>query len=193
MLRRWFLTALCLAATCGPAAADYDKGYLALGRGDMAAAVQELTASAEANDGQAQYLLGIIYTNGMAGAADPQRGLVWLRRAAESDNIDAQVELAQLYQNGQGTAKDMREALRWYRRAAELGHVGAQLAVADLYLFGGAGAADHAQAYLWYAVASDYWGELVEAAKTMAASHLTAEQMKGADEAAQQVLARLRN
>jgi uncharacterized protein len=190
--QRTALAALLVGALLGlgaaPARAGFEDGYAAMQRGDVSTAIPELTKAAEANDDRAQYLLGIIYLHGVGLSQDVEQGIRWLTVAAGQGDVEAQVELAQLYQTGTGVSQDFMQSAQWYEKAAEGGHVGAQLSLADLYIFGRGVPVDYVKAYKWYEVASAYWGDLVVGPKSLAAQHLTPEQINEATKAAHEFL-----
>jgi TPR repeat protein len=168
--------------------AGFEDGYAAMQAGNMSTAIAELTKAAEGNDDRAQYLLGTLYIHGVGLPQDVDQGIRWLKVAAGQGDVEAQVELAQLYQAGSGVPQDFEQSAKWYEAAAENGHLGAQLSLADLYVLGRGVPLDYVQAYKWYEVASAYWGDLVAGPKSLAAEHLTPEQIAEATNAARKLL-----
>jgi len=169
-------TVVLLALTAG-ARADFDTGLVKFEQGDFYGAQEELRPLADAGDPRAQYVMGVMALNGLAGEAQPNEGAAWLKLAAEQNYVEAQVELARLYKIGEGVEQDFSKMVHWYRRAAEQGHVGAQLFVADAYAYGQGVETDFVEAYMWYDVAIRYWGDLAVHARDVISDQMTAEQI----------------
>jgi TPR repeat protein len=166
-----------LALIAGPASADIDAGMTAFEQGDFEAAAAELRPIADRGDPRAQYILGVMYHNGLAVPLDAGKAAELFRRAALQGYVDAQVELARIYRDGDGVEQDFAEMAKWYALAAKQGNVGAQLYIADAYAYGHGVPRDLVRAYAWYDIASRYWGELTAPAKKLIADQLTADQM----------------
>ena len=177
MFKRLYALAVVSIVAVVPAAADFESGYAAFQRDRYAEAVRELKPAAEQGDPRAQYMLGVIFANGLSGEFDPTVAARWYRLAAEQDYVQAQMELARLYREGIGVRQDRGEMVKWYRRAAELGDVGAQLFVADTYAYGVGPERDLVRAYMWYEIARRYWGESAAVARDVIAEEMTAEQI----------------
>lgn len=182
-----FWTVGLLLAIASTARADFESGMVKFEQGDFSGSQEDLRPLADAGDPRAQYVMGVIALNGLAGEFRPGEGAKWLTLAAEQDYVEAQVELARLYRTGEGVEQDMTEMVRWYRRAAEQGHVGAQLLVADAYAYGQGVDADLVQAYMWYEVAIRYWGDLAVHARDVIADRMTREQIREAQRRAEEI------
>lgn len=86
---------------------------------EFATALRELQSGAARGDVQSEYLLGLVYANGLgidASEADARR---WLTAAAEKSNADAAYALAGLL--AQGSREDRESARLWLERAASGG------------------------------------------------------------------------
>ncbi len=92
------------------------------------AALRDLQGAAEHGDTQSQYLLGLVYANGIGTDASPELARRWLGMAADKSYVEAAFALSGLLI--QGTAEDRAEAQRWLTRAASLGHPVARKLVA---------------------------------------------------------------
>lgn len=176
-----------LLATASFARADFENGLVKFEQGDFFGAQEELRPLADGGDPRAQYIMGVMALNGLAGEPQPNEGAAWLLLAAEQNYVEAQVELARLYKTGEGVEQDLTQMVHWYRRAAERGHVGAQLFVADAFAYGQGVEADHVQAYMWYEVAIRYWGDLAVHARDVIAERMTPEQIAEAKRLAEQI------
>merc|ERR1712185_215740 len=90
-----------------------DRGYA----GKM---VHMLEEAADQGYAQAQYILGIMHSNGHGVAQDYSAAMKWYRMAADQENAQAQYNLGNMYSNGQGVAQDYSAAMKWYRMAADI-------------------------------------------------------------------------
>lgn len=176
-MRTLLLALACLLAVTSGARADFETGLVKFEQGDFYGAQEELRPLADAGDPRAQYVMGVMALNGLAGDAQPNEGAAWLLLAAEQGYVEAQVELARLYKTGEGVEQDLTKMVHWYRRAAEQGHVGAQLFVADAYAYGQGVEPDLVEAYKWYDVAIRYWGDLAIHARDVIAAQMTPDQI----------------
>ena len=82
-------------------------------------------ARAEGGDAQAQFSLGLKFSN--PGAAQNYfLAEKWYLKAADQSHSLAQFNLGIMYAQGQGVRRDEAKALVWIRKAADLGDAGAQ-------------------------------------------------------------------
>ncbi len=119
-----------------------------------AGAYEELLLRAAQGEAEAQYKLGIIYTNGQGVALDFAEAVKWFRKAAEQGHAGAQNDLGGMYYRGRGLPRDFSEALKWSRRATERGHAGAQVNLGTMYAKGEAVSQDLLEAYVWFTMAA---------------------------------------
>ena len=82
----------------------------------FATALRELQAAAEHGDIQSQYLLGLVYANGVGTDVSSELALHWLGSAADKAHAEAAFALSGLLADG--TAQERAEAQRWLTRAA---------------------------------------------------------------------------
>ncbi|HEY4215143.1 MAG TPA: ankyrin repeat domain-containing protein [Steroidobacteraceae bacterium] len=92
------------------------------------AALRDLQGAAEQGDTQSQYLLGLVYANGVGTDASPELARRWLAMAGDKSYVEAAFALSGLL--AEGTAQERAEAQRWLTRAASLGHPVARKLVA---------------------------------------------------------------
>ncbi len=83
--------------------------------------VLELIKSAENNNQDAQFELGVMYKNGDRVTTDYNEAKKWLEMAAEKGNALAQFNLGIMYKNGLGVTKNINEAKKWLEKAASRG------------------------------------------------------------------------
>ena len=110
---------------------------------------QETLAKAKAGDAQAQFELGIFYSNnGSIKNYRPRDADEWLRKAAEQNHLGAMLQLIDLDYAEQGLGWDDSEIARWLERAAALGHTRSASRLGILLWNGGRGLPqDRARAY----------------------------------------------
>ena len=104
-----------------PARADTagDAQGIALFRsGRFAEAYRDWSAAAEAGDGRAARLIGVMYDSGEGVPQDRGQALRWYKRAAELGDAGGMFNVAVSYDSGTGVARDSVAAARWYARAA---------------------------------------------------------------------------
>ena len=118
-------------------AQDFFKGLQASRAGDFQTALQEWRPLAERGESDAQYNLGLMYSNGQGVLQDDAEAVRWYRLSAEQGFAPAQFNLGVRYNNGQGVPQDDTEAVKWWRLAAEQGNASAQNNLAVKYEFGG--------------------------------------------------------
>lgn len=176
-MKKFILSLFLTFTLVSPVLADFESGVIQFEQGDFEGALKTLTPLAEDGDPRAQYVVGVIWLNGMVGEPRPDEAAGWLKRAAEQDYVEAQMELARLFKTGEGVPTDLGQMVTWYRRAAQQGHVGAQLFVADAYAYGQGVGPDLVQAYMWYEIAMRYWGDLAVHARDAIAEKMTREQI----------------
>ncbi len=92
-------------------------------------------AKAEAGDTQAQYELGLFYSQDFERvvAIDYFEAFTWTQKAALKNHRMAQRLLAKFYDMGRGTDKDMELTLKWYRSSALLGCKQSQRWMGQMY------------------------------------------------------------
>jgi hypothetical protein len=92
-------------------------------------------ARAEAGDSQAQYELGLFYSQDYerAVAIDYFEAFAWTQKAAQKNHRMAQRLLAKFYELGRGTDKNLEEAVKWYRTSALLGCKQSQRWMGQMY------------------------------------------------------------
>jgi len=92
-------------------------------------------AKAEAGDSQAQYELGLFYSQDYERvvAIDYFEAFTWTQKAAQKNHRMAQRLLAKFYEMGRGTDKDMELTLKWYRSSALLGCKQSQRWMGQMY------------------------------------------------------------
>ncbi len=95
-----------------------------------------LAERADQGSADAQYALGLRYTNAVGVDQDFNAGLKAFRKAAVQGHSGAQYLLGMGYFTGRGTDRDELQARAWLTRAADGGHAGAQYQLGLIYLNG---------------------------------------------------------
>ena len=92
-------------------------------------------AKAEAGDSQAQYELGLFYSQDYERvvAIDYFEAFAWTQKAAQRNHRMAQRLLAKFHELGRGTDKNLEEAIKWYRSSALLGCKQSQRWMGQMY------------------------------------------------------------
>ena len=117
---------------------------------DFTIAYEYLSLSAEANNGEAQYLLGHMFENGEGLEVDHSRSFKWYLAAAKNGVAPAQYSVSLKYSFGIGTPRNIREGLFWLEAAARQGHEYAQFKLGlDLVEIG-----DTQKGLVWIRIAS---------------------------------------
>jgi TPR repeat protein len=118
--------------------------------------IDQVRASADAGDTEAQFGMGNWYENEMSGVA---RSLVdaakWYRKAANAGDVRAQHYLGLCYYKGAGVPQEYAEAVKWVRKAADAGSAEAQKNLGILYYKGEAMPQDYIEAAKWFRKAAN--------------------------------------
>ena len=117
--------------------------------------IKEWSKAAAKGDVNAQYNLGICYSNGYGRPRDPVEAVKWWRLAASQGEIKAQYNLGCCYDVGAGVPQNLAEASRWWRLAANRGLVEAQFNMGNCHAYGKGVAQDLAEAVKWWRLAAD--------------------------------------
>ena len=81
----------------------------------------------EANDPNAQFIVGEMYYNGLGVKKNHTEAAIWIRKAAEQGLAEAQFVTCHMNYYGLGVKEDHAEALIWCRKAAQQGHIRARI------------------------------------------------------------------
>lgn len=112
-------------------------------------------AYAEQGDAEAQYNLGLCYSEGDGVQQDDLEAAKWFRQAAERNHAVAQHNLGICCAQGRGVEQDAAEAAKWYRRAAEQQLAQAQYNLGVCYDHGEGVGRNVAEAVRWYRQAAE--------------------------------------
>jgi TPR repeat protein len=84
-------------------------------------AAVHLNKAADSGHKQAQFLLGVMYADGLGFKPDPLKASEWYHKAALQGHTDAQYNLSLLYYAGEGVEKDLEKAAIWMALVAKTG------------------------------------------------------------------------
>ena len=168
------LLILCLAV---PAWADFQAGMDAYNRKEYATALHEWRPLTEQGDANAQYNLGVLYSNGHGVPLDYGQARQWFEKAAALGNAKAQSSLGVLYDDGYGVSQDHRQARHWFEKAAAQGVAYAQYRLGMLYDFGNSVPQDFVQALKWYNLAAANGEKKAATLRDALAKHMTPAQI----------------
>ena len=100
--------------------------------------------------GEASFLMGTAYAEGLATAVDPAQAIVWYRKAAATNSTLAQHNLGNAYATGTGVPQSDTDAVYWWSLAAEKGDAIPQYRLAEMYELGRGVEQDTELALRWY-------------------------------------------
>jgi len=103
----------------------------------------------------AQYYLGVLYSNGWGTKKNVTAAIKSYRMAAEQGHIEAQYTLATYLTNGVGVGKDAIEAFRWFLASAKAGLAASQFALGRIYYEGDGVKQDVQKSAEWYQKAAE--------------------------------------
>lgn len=96
---------------------------------DKIKAVKYWTKAANNGNAEAQYNLGICYSQGDGVAMNKQTAFYWYQKAANNGHSSAQYNLGCCYYDGKGCTQDRSKARQWWQKAANQGDPDAQEAL----------------------------------------------------------------
>jgi TPR repeat protein len=182
-----FLTGLVVAVVIAGVsfAGSYDDGLAAYNRNDYATALSLIRPLAELGNARAQYLLAVMYQEGLGVPQDYAQAAKWYRLAGEQRHLRAQLNLGYMYENGE-LPQDYAEAARWYRKAAEQGDVEGEDQLGIMYEFGRGVPQDYIQAYKWLDLAAAPGGSIPTDHRNALAAKMTSDQIAEAQRLARE-------
>jgi uncharacterized protein len=149
-----------------------------------------LLSKAQSGDAEAQYWMGILYTEGkvpknleeggrwlqksaeqgyapaqrlyglMSARVNPPVGERWMLRAAAQGDAEAQFWLGIAYEQNWFGTTDVKEAVKWYQKAAQGGNPDAQVELGNKYEYGVGVEQSFKLAAEWYRRAAEYVPDL---------------------------------
>ncbi len=108
----YFLGVFCLLPL-PVTATDFEAAYSAYESSDYRKAYMGFKSLAQDQHVKAQYLLGLLYLEGLGVRKSSERGIDWLKQAAENGSYRAAAELGQIYATGKDVEMNADEAAKW--------------------------------------------------------------------------------
>jgi len=136
----------------------------------------------------AQYNLGSAYMLGDGVPEDKPEGFKWFKKAAEEGSAENYWRLGICYDEGQGVAKNPEEAFECFEKAANMGHLTSQVRIGLSYIEGKGVEQEDRKGYAWLFVADANGWEGGENLEKSLGEYLEGEQIKEAQELAQQMM-----
>lgn len=96
------------------------------GKSDDGRSIDGLRTLAAQGHAWAQFILGVMHTNGKGVPEDDAQAVRWFRLAAAQGDAKAQTYLGFMYMKGEGTARNYVEAYAWLDLAGAQGLEGAR-------------------------------------------------------------------
>ncbi len=153
IMKRLALLLLVVAST--QAVAGYEDGMDAYKAHRFDEALKEFTALSERGYPQADFMLGLMYTNAEGVARDPSKAMHYLLKAADAGRAEAMSIIGSMYESDKSDLYDQAKALEWYRKGAEKNDSDAMRFLSHHYLAGTGVAQDNARALEWMKQAAD--------------------------------------
>ena len=154
ILRSGFLALAIMALAVPVDAEPFEDGKAAYDRGEYAMALRLLRPLAEQGDANAQFIVGLSYSEGEGLPQHYREALKWFRKAAEQGLAEAQSELGKIYYDGPSVLQNNAEAAKWYFKAAEQGDADAQNNLGYMYANGKGLPREFVSAHMWFNLAA---------------------------------------
>ena len=152
----------------------YQKGLVALGKGNPDLAYIEFLKAAEKNHVESIYGLGALYRDGLGVLKSADEAAKWYLKAAELNFAPAQFNLAVMHQKGEGVPFDNKIAIQYYYSAASQGYSRAQFNLAVMYQRGIGTRQDLVEAFLWYGRAANQGDKEAESRMILVSENIPA-------------------
>jgi len=111
--------------------------------------VKWLTAAAEQDHHDAQFTLGMLFSNGRYLQKNEGQAFRWSLRAAENGNLMAHFTVGTFYMQGTGTEVNPALGIEWHKKAATLGLAESQYMLSVIYDTGIGGDKNMAESLIW--------------------------------------------
>ncbi len=114
-------------------------------------ALNSLNKCASENYAEAQYILGMLYKNGLGVAQNDTKAFDYIKKAALQDHPKAACELGVFYKDGIGCQLNFDSAIQWFTKAEALGNSKGSYSIGYLYFKGlGSIEQDYNKAVTWF-------------------------------------------
>ncbi len=133
---------------------DFARGVRAFAEGDYERAANLWLTDANLGSADAQFNIGVLYSEGRGLPRDTKEAMSWFIRAAEQGHVEAQYNLGHLLLEDSGNPESVSDGIAWWRRAAEGGFTLAQYNYARSLFHGIGVPRDRESARLWLNLAA---------------------------------------
>ena len=106
-------------------------------------------------DKEAQFKVGVLFTNDQFNQPDFEQAVYWYKQAANQDHVLAQYNLGHQYLTGVGVTANTETAMQWWLKAAKNNHPLAQFNVGRAYYLGIGLPEDHEKSREWFEKAAN--------------------------------------
>jgi len=106
-------------------------------------------------DRDAQFKVGILFTNDQFNEPDYEQAVYWYKQAARQEHVLAQYNLGHQYLTGVGVKANTETAMQWWLKAAKNNHPLAQFNIGRAYYLGIGLKEDHDEARKWFTNAAN--------------------------------------
>lgn len=120
--------------------------------------VDEQTAllnKANSGDAEAQYQMGLVFSEGEVVTAIDTEAFKWFEKSAKQGHTKAQNKLGEMYDRGQGVDESTSDAAEWFRRSAKQALAEGQWNLGRMLETGRGVEQDLAEAVKWYRMSAD--------------------------------------
>ena len=117
--------------------------------------LQRWGEDAQNGNPEAQYRLGMCYSEGEKEKKDVRLAFEWFMKAAEQGHAEAQCKVSECYLTGEGVEEDKSQAIEWCRKSAEQGCAEAQATLGLCYWNGIIVPEDESKAIEWLRKAAE--------------------------------------
>lgn len=99
-----------------------DQIKLAHNKADYVQAINLLKQESKNSNPEAQYYLGLMYTNGQGEPRDDKKAVYWFKKSAEQGFVKAQYALGHMYAYSDKLEHDYDQAIVWFKKAQSQGY-----------------------------------------------------------------------
>ena len=105
-------------------------------------------------DRDAQFKVGVLFTNDQFNQPDYEQAVYWYKQAARQGHVLAQYNLGHQYLTGVGVSRNEATAMGWWLKAAKQDHALAQFNIGRAYYLGIGFEKNHALSRKWFELAA---------------------------------------
>lgn len=112
----------------------FERAVQAYVQHDYSTAFHLFKQLAKQGDAESQFLIGLMYDEGLGVAQSDKHAIYWYEKSAEQEYAYAQINIGAMYLKGQGVAQNDKQAVYWFEKAAEQGSAEAQFNLGVMYI-----------------------------------------------------------